>query len=272
MLICVLASSCVSNSTHKEALAKLDSLQYVHNSLLDSITNHRLNPINLVAYAKQAREDKNATELALVNNVFNTYFTDDINRDIVNTYKMELDSIIEAERVKFCNISGVVTYYFNDNFGYRSDVGAKVLVVKATKNNSNLLKYDVYKQYSMDAPDAMSYYITYEKQKGWFSEQKIREKMNFSQDDEVKFKALADRVGNLNLNILATMEANKVYYETTVDGSGRYSLKLPYGDYFLIITSKNRTRPFIPEIINRVHIEQIKVTQSELIKGYDFYL
>ncbi|MFR9507858.1 MAG: hypothetical protein SNI58_08685 [Rikenellaceae bacterium] len=226
----------------------------------------------MVAYAKQAREDKNATELALVNNVFNTYFTDDINRDIVNTYKMELDSIIEAERVKFCNISGVVTYYFNDNFGYRSDVGAKVLVVKATKNNSNLLKYDVYKQYSMDAPDAMSYYITYEKQKGWFSEQKIREKMNFSQDDEVKFKALADRVGNLNLNILATMEANKVYYETTVDGSGRYSLKLPYGDYFLIITSKNRTRPFIPEIINRVHIEQIKVTQSELIKGYDFYL
>ncbi|MBO5085788.1 MAG: hypothetical protein J6B65_00960 [Paludibacteraceae bacterium] len=160
-----------------------------------------------------------------------------------------------------CKLKGVVRYKHNDYVGYKLDVGAEVYVV----SKKGAVKFD------------MDTWSEYEKlAKGYMEYLKVKE------DDEIPpaYRSLftswkeTDKVRLDSIDGISTFmyleNVKKAIDLTIVDNSGQYELKLPKGDYYVIFVSKNRTRPTVTELLNRVHIEEISLDTPVKLLSYDF--
>ena len=56
-----------------------------------------------------------------------------------------------------------------------------------------------------------------------------------------------------------------------VDNSGKYELELPYGEYYVIAKSKNRSRSFsTTEKEGRILVKEVVISKPTTILSFDF--
>lgn len=166
-------------------------------------------------------------------------------------------------------IAGVVTYYFNDNYGDKPDVGAKVLIINSLKvpdfhfaTVDNFLKAKTYKL-------LYDSYVTM----GQTPNNSIKENVKaYGVETAEGFDALDKRA----VNELDKIRFDNIFYCTKVvaDGNGTFSVNVAPGKYYVYITSNNRRGKNITEILGKVNCKEIEVKSgqtSNLNAKFDLY-
>ncbi len=122
-------------------------------------------------------------------------------------------------------VDGIVTYFFNENLGTKADVSSKVYFRPAqysdtlNKNFSKLRYFEV-------LVGASSYASKYSK-----PNRKTLAKRKRNVDSLNLYKKLTDDI---------LIQIKDKSYKTSVDGVGRFNIKVPKGFYEIIVVSSNR--------------------------------
>lgn len=168
-------------------------------------------------------------------------------------------NVVNAQK---CNVQGIVQYFYNDYIGFRADLGAEVLFIKYSSTNKapNIKKWNAYQ-------DLIDKYIIYRKCMAWFSEEESSKKSGFK-------KEYIDSLETLSMELLEETliyeDKNMIKYSTVVDDSGKYSINIPYGTYYVLIKSKHRRLPTVLEAINRQRMFRVVLNSPTKIISYDF--
>lgn len=177
-------------------------------------------------------------------------------------------------------IKGVITYYFNQNYGFKPDVGAKISVLSEANYKILLQKVDsclaniaTYESNLILAKDLMDKSenelnalspFTKSKKIKEFKDKYEASKRNYEKEKEFVINA------NMCRNIVFDkFQANANDFEKTIaDGSGNYSFKLEPGNYGILLSSKQK----IGNIIKGIIIKENKDTDFsyQFDKLYDF--
>ena len=191
-------------------------------------------------------------------NITSIYFDDKaITNDLNKTTTNETKSTQEGR------IFGVVTYYFNANYGYKPDVGAGIYVIDSVKS-------PYFKPETIDSLQLGSayrgLYLSYPKRRVPADVLKHAEEYNVV--NEASYKSLDSRASS----ITTMMEVgDKNLIKTIADGSGNYSLKVKPGTYYVCIKSSNRTAATVTEITGKVYYKKIIIKEgSETNLNYKF--
>ena len=163
-----------------------------------------------------------------------------------------------------CNLKGVVKYEYNDYVGYKIDEGAEIYVVSA--KNAECINAQTWLEYERLAEGYMRY-LKYQKDDDirCLDDATIRRFAEFSVSSENSLKELDKEC----FEQCAFIKDNAEYIEL-VDGTGKYALQLPYGEYYILVKSKNRERPLVTELTGRVLVEKVKIDKPSKILSFDF--
>lgn len=172
---------------------------------------------------------------------------------------------------KECNITGAIRYHFNDAQGYKSDLGAEVRFIPASAVDSVRLyawrwfeskahRVAMVKLGIKDLEDD-GIYMDAEERRSFYKNHDVSEK------DEAKLmKVNAEILYDDYRKLMDSAE-----YIAIIDANGTYSLSLPYGEYYVLIKSKNRARsPYLTEILGCTHVESIELNSPVKILSHDF--
>lgn len=165
---------------------------------------------------------------------------------------------------QICNVKGVVKYEYNDYVGYKIDEGAEIYVIPTQKADS--IDINIWGEYESIAKNYMTYlkYKNDDDFKG-LDEATISRFAGFSTSSKIVLDKYAKDCYNQYIYFTENAE-----YVELVDGSGKYSLKLPYGEYYIMAKSKNRERPILVELTGRVLIEKVTINKPVKIISFDF--
>jgi hypothetical protein len=148
-------------------------------------------------------------------------------------------------------LTGVVTYFFNENFGDKPDVGAEITIFPADGNPG--FDYSVMEAYR-DVKYAMRI-------RGTFSAeaQQILGKYHISNARD--WQELDSRAAEMMLK--AMTGGNSI--QLTADGNGAFKRSLQPGSYFVMIRSKHRKGMTVCEIQGKIVVQKIEIKSSEEI-------
>lgn len=194
--------------------------------------------------------------------IISIYFNDSLAPQNIN------NNIIPKEIIKTDGkISGVVTFFYNKNYGDKPDVGAEVYVADSIKipdlmySTIDTFHYgNFYRNISYD------YSHSHMKVPNDIKQQLI----NYNVEDNIIFNDLDLRASK---NIDKIKNAKDVI-KTVVDGNGNYTIKLKPGIYYIYIKSNNRKGSTVTEILGRVFCERIAIKDDEEINvsaKFDLY-
>lgn len=156
-------------------------------------------------------------------------------------------------------IAGVVTYFFNDNYGDKPDVGAEILIINSSEvPNFHLSTVDSFGH-------AYAYkilYNSYAKRGESVPKYIADEVVSYGVDGKDGF----DDLDNRTLNELYKIKFEKIIYCTKliVDGNGTFSSNLPVGKYYVYITSNNRKGDSQTEIMGKIYCKEVVVKTGEI--------
>lgn len=143
---------------------------------------------------------------------------------------------------KKVNVKGVVTYFFNDNLGYKADTGTTIILNKIKESDSLKSPISNYRYFeiSINANNLIYKYVP--------PTDSQKEKYNLLKDSlEIYKERYKIYIKNL--------EKNSDNIILTVDGIGNYSVEVPIGYYEIIAISKNR--------YGRILNKHIKITAEK---------
>jgi hypothetical protein len=191
-------------------------------------------------------------------NVFNVssiYFDENFASKNLSIPTMELGTKQEGR------VFGVVTYFFNYNFGDKPDIGAKVYIVDSAKiPNFNKEVVDSFLHASFYKA---AYFTKYQKRKvNPKDTTTVKEIKKYNVDNDVAFSALDKRAGN-NIDIITESE---IAIKTVVDGNGNYSIKTVPGVYYVLIVSNNRKSNIltsVTECLGKMEFKKIVLKEGE---------
>jgi hypothetical protein len=151
-------------------------------------------------------------------------------------------------------VRGVVTYFFNANFGYKPDLGATVLICNS--NDFDDFNYLMFVQYRLGYLVISGQMIA---DYGSTSAEKIQKALaakGFQGNDEYNLlvKKLKD--------IYARAEREKIA-TTSVDGSGVFKKTLKAGEYFILIKSNQRKGRGDLEYNGKIEMQKITIKSGE---------
>ena len=173
-----------------------------------------------------------------------------------------------AQTIKSGQISGVITYFFNDNFGNRPDVGSEVFIYKAEVANS--LGYA--RSTCLDTFRIVSNHRELErlyKELNQDMPKDEKERINkYGIDTDDQFEALDKRT----FIKISKDQKSKDLVKTAVDGNGRFSVTVPPGTYTVLIISSHRQGISISEVAGKFYHENVKVqsgAQTEIVTNFE---
>ncbi len=171
-------------------------------------------------------------------------------------------------------VTGVVTYFFNNNLGDKPDIGAKVYLLENTNkiNHSSLdsfLTISVDKKNYKDLQDLKEMDIKLSalgiptakeslQMRADESEKVLKRLTLFNAETEEKYHLLDSRSNEQFLELIS-----KSNMQTTVDGSGRFYIKVPPGEYTTLIVSNGREGNSITTIGGLISLDSIKLSSGE---------
>lgn len=163
-----------------------------------------------------------------------------------------------------CNLKGVVKYEYNDYVGYKIDEGAEIYIIST--NNAEGVNAQTWLEYERLAKGYMRY-LKYQNDDDirYLGDATIRRFAEFSKSQESSLKELDKKCFEQHAFI-----TNNAEYIELVDGTGKYALQLPYGEYYVLVKSKNRERPLVTELTGRVLVEKVKIDKPSKILSFDF--
>lgn len=171
---------------------------------------------------------------------------------------------IQESNAQQCNLQGIVKYEYNDYIGYKIDVGAEIYVISVS--NADSVNISDWERYQELAKNYMFYLsIKNDPDTGWVGIETVRSLTEFSEEKEKELEALDSKCFSQFVHVKSNAE-----YIALVDGSGKYQIELPYGDYYIAAKSNNRMRGLITEIGGRVILEKITINKPATIVGFDF--
>ena len=160
-----------------------------------------------------------------------------------------------------CMLSGTVTYYANKYQGYKVDVGATVSIYNKKEIDAydSLLFRKCREYFRLVSQREMA--ALYESVGHYDSEYKLTEKQ------KERFQYLTD---SLFWDLFNALTKNNLIAEFVIGANGTYIGEIPYGDYYIIAKSANRTRHYKPEVLNRFEIERIILNRDTKIENIKF--
>ena len=172
-----------------------------------------------------------------------------------------------------CKVQGVVRYYYNDTFKYRPDLGAEIRFIPKTKQDS-IPSCDKWDEYETKSNRVIRYLLTVAewKDSGVFymmddAEGYLRKNYSVTIVDESRVKQLSEQLFS-EVAVLLDDDRNMC----VVDNSGMYNITLPYGDYYVVMKSANRDRPFMAEILGRIYVKEVSLGSPTKVISHDFEL
>lgn len=166
------------------------------------------------------------------------------------------NSTQQKEKTQKGEISGVITYFFNDNFGDRPDIGAQVYVIDVRKSSDfNIASYDTFHY----GGAYRNMYSSYKQMRKKIPDEIIENLKKWKVEDDELFEALDTR---LTQSILKLTYSSFVI-KSIVDGNGTYSLTVPPGEYYIFIKSNNRKGLSISEIQGKIYCKKISVKEGD---------
>ncbi len=170
-------------------------------------------------------------------------------------------------------VTGVITYYFNKNFGDKPDIGAKVYLINEKKkvDHSSIdsfinITMDKHLYESLIESSEIDKLIGKDFQPSKSSIENrnkeietLKQKLaSYNVETDDKYKLLDNRSASQLYNLVG--KSDNV---TTVDGSGRFNLKVPSGEYTSLIISNGRKGNTVTTIGGLVSLESIKLSSGE---------
>jgi hypothetical protein len=187
-------------------------------------------------------------------------------------------------------LSGVVTYFFNKNFGDKPDVGANIYILNSNDIDSNSIKHlaeigvistfyygveDFKRSMKSDSIEVATspyadirdmYKQSMEQDKSLIETyQSSLDRYNIkSEDDFNRFDQSAH-------DELESFKNNKQVSTFVVDGNGNFSTMLPPGKYWVLIESNHREGQSKTELLHQIHLKSVEVvTEKEKTVNANF--
>jgi hypothetical protein len=162
------------------------------------------------------------------------------------------------------NLKGVVQYEYNDYIGYKIDAGAEIYAI-STKNATSV-NDSIWQEYETLAKRNMEYLsVKNDDDINALSDETLRRFANFSHADKAKL----DRLDKKCMEQFLVIKKNAENIEL-VDASGKYTMSLPYGEYYILAISKHRERPLLTELTGRKLLKKVKIDKPAIILSFDF--
>ena len=170
-----------------------------------------------------------------------------------------------------CKVQGVVRYYYNDTFKYRPDLGAEIRFIPKTKQDT-IPSCDKWDEYENKSRKVVNYLLTVAewKDEGIYSSDKdsmIRGVWGVEEGDVERVKSLSEELFTEVLLLLQNEE-----YMTVVDNNGSYNISIPQGEYYVVMKSANRDRPFMAELFGRIYVKEVSLGSPTKVISHDFEL
>lgn len=161
-----------------------------------------------------------------------------------------------------CNLQGVVRYKYNDHLGYKIDVGAEVRIIEV--HEAKVVIRTLWQKYDKLASNMMNY-LSLKKEADGLDDDAIRRLTSFTKENEIELKELSSKCLKQYVD-----NESIAPYMSLIDSSGKYSIELPYGSYFVFVKSANRTRPSIAELAGRLILERVTIDKPNQVLSFDF--
>lgn len=169
--------------------------------------------------------------------------------------------------IKEGKISGIVTYFFNKNFGDKVDVGSTVYFLDSIAANEFVSKDSSVHGINFKAIQDYLHGDLYRNLKASYLNLRMdipkeisEEIINYGVETDEKYNELGE-LAMINY-IRFTIIAEKV----TVDGNGSYSKSLKPGTYYIAIESKHRQHINKVESMGAVELKTIHIKSGEEIE------
>jgi hypothetical protein len=174
----------------------------------------------------------------------------------IDFVKGELKTIAPNKNISNGELKGVVTYYFNKNYGDKPDVGAKIYV-----RNTDTTGHKQSPTAKYERAAVLKYLV----------DNKVDVEKYSSQLKEMNgdTKAGFDELSSAVIKDMYSIERDETAKIVTADGNGSYSVKLSPGLYEVIITSKGRTSLTVAEINGKIATKIISI-KSDDVKTIDY--
>lgn len=180
-------------------------------------------------------------------------------------------------------LEGVATYFFNDNYGDKPDVGAKVIVCNVKDLRPGVIDS---LQLFIAAKSHINQIHFYEEMEKSYKELGLNK---YKEDIEGFKKKVEEEKGNLiQRTKLSEGEFEKLKNELTLltiefsihktqevvcDGSGKYEISLSPGEYYLLIQSNHRKNYTTGEIFGILDMDDVNIKSSQTVsKNFNFSL
>ena len=167
-------------------------------------------------------------------------------------------AIVSKSNAQQCNLQGVVKYKYNDYIGYEIDDGAEIYIISVSSvPNINFQAWEKYQELAKDYMHFLDFKnefgITYART---FCLSEAEEKVL----DSLELKCFSESIYiKTNAEFIAL-----------VDGTGKYSLQLPFGEYYILAKSNNRKRPIIMELDGRIILKKETIDKPNKILSFEF--
>ncbi len=187
-------------------------------------------------------------------------------------------------------VSGTVTYFFNDYQGDKPDIGSKVFIFPSTMLNTKTLYDSLVKEYDLKSiKNSQEYIISskkirlqeYLKHKKKYSaeikeiEQEILDYSNrynsnldsikkYGFDKSEKTEDMDTRF-YLSIMPIEVDDNTKLTKTTTVDATGRFTIKITPGKYFVFIRSNNRKGLKLSTVSGKCYLKLIDISENDEI-------
>lgn len=108
-------------------------------------------------------------------------------------------------------------------------------------------------------------YLSLKKEIDGLDDDAIRRLAKFTKENETELKELSSEC------LIQYIENKSIApYMSLIDSSGKYSIELPYGSYFVFVKSTNRTRPTFAELTGRLILERVTIDKPTQVLSFDF--
>ena len=156
-------------------------------------------------------------------------------RGLGDVYKRQImcfTSYSQNKQISYSSVNGLVTY--DNGSGTKADIGAKLYIIPCKyfkqdielKNDSIQMGYEFLLQY-----------IKWKELVG--QEQAIAKLKEY--DFYISAEEQIRREGELAICLVDILKSNKVKYSCTIDNTGKYKTTIPYGNYYFIFKSANKS-------------------------------
>lgn len=162
-------------------------------------------------------------------------------------------NIVKQESGK---ISGVLTYYFNQNFGDKPDVGASIFVADSA----------MIPEFNFDEVLSFQSAIMYRKLLDLYNQQnRPLPALIQSQADKNKWaeKTVFDELDKISSRNITKFKNSDKAIKALADGAGNYSIKVDPGTYYILIESNNRNGMTITEISGKIYLKKVLIKAGD---------